>query len=81
MFGGKFLRSFPSQNQSIMAGEVSGENGHEIWYYIHYPKTFFFLDQSDLICLDFHPPNGHSLSQITCLLKIERVKIIFKKIK
>jgi hypothetical protein len=43
MFGGKFSRSFPSQNQSIMAGEVSGENGHEIWYYIHYPKTFFLF--------------------------------------
>jgi hypothetical protein len=37
-------------------------------------RPFFFFDQSDLICLDFHPPNGHTLSQITCLLKIECVK-------
>lgn len=25
-------------------------------------RPFFFFDQSDLICLDFHTPNGHSLT-------------------
>ncbi len=49
----------------------SEKNGHEIWHLDASPEhlPFFFWHQSGLICSDFCPPNGLSLSQITCLLK------------